>query len=116
MLSNNVLTPGGNMIKYSEIVNNFRNNPRDICTKPMNRRTGKWFYVYVEDGKVFVDSAKTNNPKSTISKPRVLLEKELGDIFELYLKRKKGQSVYAEASEITRNQVYWYGIFNDMEL
>lgn len=104
------------MIKYSDIINSFISNPRDICTKPMNRRKGKWFYVYVEDGRVFADVARTNIPKCSISKPRVLSERELADIYTLYLQRKKGCAVSKEAAGITMNQVYWYGIFSDMGL
>ena len=45
-----------------------------------------------------------------------LSEKEIEDIYELYIKRKQGHSVSVQAAAITMNQVYWYGIFNDMGL
>ena len=104
------------MIKYIDLVNSYKNNPRDVSTKPINNRTGKWFYVYVDDGKVFADVAKEHTPKCSISKPRILFEKEIEDIYELYIKRKQGHSVSVQAAAITMNQVYWYGIFNDMGL
>ena len=39
------------MISYLDLVNSFENNPRDISTKPIINRNGKWFYVYVENKK-----------------------------------------------------------------
>ena len=43
-----------------------------------------------------------------------LLEKEIEDIYELYIRRKQGHAVSKQAADVTRNQVYWYGIFSDM--
>ena len=40
----------------------------------------------------------------------------LEDIYELYIQRKQGIKVSKQAATITKNQVYWYRIFNDMEL
>ena len=78
--------------------------------------TSKWFYVYVENGKIVIDVAREHEPKSTISKPRILFENEIEEIYELYIQRKQGHSVSGQAKSATRNQVYWYGIFSDMRL
>ena len=51
-----------------------------------------------------------------INIPRALFEKELEDIYELYILRKQGHKVSKKAMEVTRNQVYWYGIFNDLNI
>jgi hypothetical protein len=104
------------MISYIDLVNNFINNPRDISTKPVIKRVGKWFYVYVENGKIVVDVARVHEPKCSISKPRILFEKEIEEIYELYIQRKQGHSVSNQAANVTMNQVYWYGIFSDMGL
>ena len=104
------------MIRYIDLVNSYKNNPRDVSTKPLTKKEGKWFYVYVDNGKIYIDVAKEHTPKCSISKPRILFEKEIEEIFELYVKRKQGYSVSAQAAAITMNQVYWYGIFNDMGL
>lgn len=104
------------MISYQDLVNRYINNPRDIQTKPIINRMGKWFYVYVENDKIIVDAAREHDPKCTISKPRVLFEKELDEIYKLYVQRKQGDSVSNKAMSATRNQVYWYGIFSDMGL
>ena len=104
------------MINYLDIIRSYINNPRDVSTKPTTNRTGKWFCVYVENGKIVVDAAKEKTPKCSINVPRVLLEKEMDAIYSLYVQRKQGHSVSKQAAEVTRNQVYWYGIFNDMGL
>ena len=104
------------MISYSELLNQFKNNPRDVITKPTTKKAGLWFYTYVENGKIIVDAAKYHTPKSSISHPRVLSESELEKIYKLYIQRKQGKSVSQQATKTTRNQVYWYGIFNDIGL
>lgn len=104
------------VIKYLDIISYLADNPHDIITNPIANRTGKWFCAYVENGKIVVAAAKKQAPKCSISKPRVLPEKEISEIYELYLKRKQGYSVSAQAAAITMNQVYWYGIFHDMGL
>ena len=104
------------MIRYLDIVSYLAHNPHDIITNPIAKRTGRWFYAYVENGRAVVATARKHTPKCSISKPRVLPEKEISEIYELYLKRKQGYSVSAQAAAITMNQVYWYGIFYDMGL
>ena len=104
------------MVSYLDIVNNLMDNPRDIITKPTTKKSGKWFYAYVENGKVVVDTSKRYAPKCSISKPRTLNEIETEDIYNLYIKRKQGYSVSEQATAITMNQVHWYGIFSDMGL
>ena len=104
------------MIKYHDIINHLADNPHDIATKPITNRSGKWFYAYVESGRVIVADAKEKTPRCSISKPRVLPENEIVEIYDLYLKRKQGHPVSEQAGAVTMNQVYWYGIFNDMGL
>lgn len=103
-------------MNYKELVENFAKNPRDVSTKPITNRPGKWFYVYVKNEKIIVDVARQHEPKCSIRQPRTLSEKEIDDIYELYIKRIQGFAVSKQAASITMNQVYWYGIFNDMEV
>lgn len=111
-----LINKGEFTISYLELVNQFINNPRDIITKPITGKDGKWFYTYVENGKIIVYEAKEHTPKCSIKKPRVLCKNELEDIYELYLQRKQGKSVSKQATNVTMNQVYWYGIFSDIGL
>ena len=48
-----------------------------------------------------IDAAKEHTPICSISKPRKLIEKELEDIYELYLQRKQGIPVSKQAADIT---------------
>lgn len=101
---------------YEDLVRSFENNPRDIITRPTTRREGKWFYVFTENGHVVVTGANEKCPKCSISKPRVLQERECQVMYELYLLRKQGKQVSKEAAQSSMNQVYWYGIFSDLDL
>ena len=102
---------------WKRIIQSFTENPRDIKTNPLTRKTPLWFYAYVENGKLFVDRAKTNTPSSNLSKRRLVAvdEKTCNAMYDIYLRRKRGESVSAEAGATTVNQVYWYGIFADLE-
>ena len=107
---------GSKMVNYDDLVNSLSSNPRDIVTVPMNNRKGKWFYAFAENGTVFVTVSKEHEPKCSIKMPRPLKKEECGELYELYLRRKKGEHISGEATAATRNQVYWYGIFSDMGL
>lgn len=74
------------------------------------------FSENTENGTVFVTVSKEHEPKCSIKMPRPLKKEECGELYELYLRRKKGEHISGEATAATRNQVYWYGIFSDMGL
>lgn len=100
-------------ITWEEMIESYTNNPRDVKTTP-TRGEGIWFYVYVEDDNIYIENAKNHLDSSKI-KTRRKIEKEKIDIMmSLYCRRKKGESVSGEATDITYNQVYWFGIFADM--
>lgn len=100
-------------ITWEEIVLSYSKNPRDVKTVPFNR-AGIWFYVYVENGSIYIENAKNHSDSSSIKIRRKLKKENLDAILSLYYRRKRGESVAQEATEITYNQVYWYGIFADM--
>ena len=102
------------MVNYDNLVNSLSSNPRDIVTVPVNNRKGKWFYAFVKNETIFVTMSKEQQPKCLIKMPRPLKREECGDLYDLYLRRKRGEHVSGEATAATRNQVYWYGIFSDM--
>lgn len=99
---------------YREIVEDFILNPRDVRTNPLTKSEGKWFYVYVDNSRVYVSNAKSHNNSCSIKKPRELYSDEAEAMYELFIRRKNGESVSGEAQSITYNQVYWYGIFNEL--
>ena len=102
--------------KWRETLESYTANPRDVRTQPLTKRTALWFHVYVEDGKLYVDRAKSNEPSSNLSKRRMLASgfEKFEIMLDIYLRRKHGEEVSQEATAITVNQVYWYGILADM--
>lgn len=100
---------------YQRIVEEFLNHPRDIHTVPLHSKSYMWFHVFVKNGNIYVEPAHYNTPKSCV-KRRVLHEEECRKILELYHRRMAGENVYLEAQACTWSQVYWYGIFSEMNL
>ena len=101
---------------YNLLVKSYRENPRDVVTVPTTNRSGKYFHVFVQNGVIYVSSHTDKQPRSVISTPRFLKPDEYEKMYNLYLRRKKGENVSQEATATTVNQVYWYGIFADMGL
>ena len=100
---------------WNEIVLSYASNPRDVKTVPM-KREGIWFYVYAENDNIYVENARNHSNSSKIKVRRKIQKEELEDMISLHNKRRKGVSVSKEAIEITYNQVYWFGILNDMQI
>ena len=98
---------------YSKILKEFRENPRDVHTVPMNKRKPMWFYVFVKDGCVFIEQAHCTSPACKVKK-RKLNENECEEMSRIYHKRQNGECVSKEAQCRTFSQVYWYGIFNEI--
>jgi len=104
------------MTTYNQLLEDFSENPRDICTVPLTNKEPVWFYVFTKNGALFVDKAKFHNNSSSIVKSRELKETECSAMLDIYHRRQKGEAVSRVAAEITRNQVYWYGVFSELGL
>ena len=103
-------------MNYRVLAEYFAHNPHEIPTAPLNRRNPLWFYAYAENGVIYVESAKMHSPSSKISQRRPLNIKEYDTMLDLYHRRKAGEAVSVQAGQMTHNQVYWYGIFKELEL
>jgi len=101
---------------WQKILQSFLAEPRDVHTVPTTTREPIWFNVFVEKGELYVESAHHHTDSSSISKRRRLNEKLCQTMLSLYHRRIKGESVHLEATRLTMNQVYWYGIFNELNL
>ncbi len=99
---------------WNEIKREFAACPRDVRTRPLGNREPVWFFVSCTDNKVMISNGRTHGRKSVIHGARTLKREELEAIFDLYQRRKTGESVSLMAKEITQNQVYWYGIFAEL--
>lgn len=102
--------------RWQRIIQEYTENPRDVRTMPINRRAGKWFYVYVDKNSLYVEKsrAKLDGESCQISQRRFLRPSELEDMWLYYLRRRDGENIFREATQRCRNQVYWYGIFADL--
>lgn len=98
----------------NEILKSFSDNPRDVHTCPMRSSTPKWFFVSTQSGRIVISESKAHMNSSRLKTNRILNSSELSEIFNLYLRRKRGESVSKEATDLTVNQVYWYGIFSEL--
>lgn len=96
--------------KWHIIINDLKNNPRDLHTVPKTNVKPKWFYTYTDGDKIHVTNAKEHTPSSTISTTRKLDFTGFKKIYPIHLRREKGESVSQEATAATVNQVYWYSI------
>ena len=95
------------------MISTYTKAPRDVRTIPL-KGSGIWFYVYAEQDDIYIESAR-NHAVSSVIRNRRRLEKEKVDaMLSLYFRRKNGEAVAQEATATTQNQVYWYGIFDDM--
>ena len=98
----------------NEILKSFTDNPRVVHTSPTRSCTPHWFFVSVSGRNVIISESKANINSSKLKTNRLLNFNELPEIFNLYLRRKQGESVSREATALTVNQVYWYGIFSEL--
>jgi len=103
-------------MSYIMIVESFERNPRDVCTFPLQKREPLWFYVYAESGKLWIDTAKSHNNSSSLNGRRLLKAEEYDKVLDIYHRRCRGEPVSKAATEATRNQVYWYGVFRELHL
>ena len=110
----NVYKQKEQMMVWDKIISEFQKNPHDVRTCP-TRGTGVWFYIWAEGGNLYVSRSKACTPSSKIKGKRWLNPSECDPVLQLYKRRCRGESVSQEATALTRNQVYWYGIFYEMK-
>ena len=106
---------GRKKVTWEEMISAYINNPRDVKTIPL-QGAGIWFYVYVENGDIYVESAKKHSDSSIIRNRRKIEKEKVDAMLSLYYRRKKGEAAAQEAKRTTQNQVYWYGIFADINI
>ena len=101
-------------ISFNELIESFSRYPRDVCSVPLVKRQPVWFYVNVESGKIWINEARAHKNSSRLAARRELKESEYDDLWELFQRRKDGDPVSGPAHEKSRNSIYWFGIFADM--
>lgn len=101
---------------WNTIISSYSQNPRDVITRPLGNRKGRWFYVNVEEGKLYVSVAQEHRFSSNLKMRRTLVAAECQKMFDLYLKRVRGVPVSEEVLKTTKNASYWFGVFSDLKL
>lgn len=101
---------------WKKIGADFSNNPRDVQTQPITNKNPSWFYVHVIGENVYVEAAKNHDNSCSIEIPRKLNPSEFEKMLDIYHRRNAGEKVSREATAVTINQVYWYGIFAEMKM
>lgn len=96
---------------WAGLLEALEENPQDIITVPL-KKEGRWFCAYAENGNLYVESSMIKKPSCVIKTRRKLNKKEFAPMAYIFRRRLSGAKVSKEASQITRNQVYWYGIFS----
>ena len=99
---------------WSKIISSYQSQPRDVRTQPL-QKGGLWFYVWAEGNNLYVKNSMEHQPSCQIQEQRRLNPDECQAMYDLYKRRCHGEKVSQEATRITVNQVYWYGIFYDLE-
>ena len=98
---------------WQMIVDSYTRSPRDVQTVPL-KGNGIWFYAFSQNGEVCVSQARSHFDSSQVQGARRLDKNNCDAVFQLYQRRKAGEPVSQEATALTQNQVYWYGIFHDL--
>lgn len=86
--------------KWQIIINDLKNNPRDLHSVPKTSAKLKWFYAYTDGDKIYVTNAKEHTPSLTISITRKLDFTNFAKIYPIHLRREKGESVSQEAQQL----------------
>ncbi len=95
---------------WNQLLSSLKGTNQEFPTTPKREVTPKWFSASTDGTKIFISKAVNHQPASSLRGVRKLDFKEFEKIFPLYLRREQGDSVSAEASQSTFNQVYWYSL------
>lgn len=101
---------------YQDLVCEYACRPRDVCTVPTTKVEPKWFYVAVEDGALYIEPGRSHSNACHLKRRTRLSESQFETMLDLYHRRQNGEPVSQEAKANTFHQVYWYGIFADVNL
>ncbi|MGL5328383.1 MAG: hypothetical protein ACRDD7_03875 [Peptostreptococcaceae bacterium] len=82
----------------------FPTNPKKVKKEPI------WFLASSDGEKIYIDEARENSPSSRLKSKRILTYKDFEKIYPIHLRREDGESVSKEATEATRNQVYYFSL------
>lgn len=95
---------------WNTIIHRLKGNRIELPTVPKNKRVPVWFSATTNGEKVLINEAVDHKPSSKLSGVRTLTYRNFEKVYPLYLKRENGESVSAEVTAITVNQVYYFSL------
>lgn len=101
-------------LKFNNLIYSFEKIPRDVHTYTLTNRTPLWFYCYVENNTLYVETVKEHEPKSIIKNRLKIEDKQFDAMLKLYKDRLSNKQVSSDALNTTFQSVYWYGIIADV--
>ncbi len=99
---------------WKNIINKLAAGRIELPTTPITKKAPLWFSATTDNEHIFVSSAKDHQPSSKITMERKLTQKNFRKVYPLYLRRINGESVSAEATAATVNQVYYYSLIKHL--
>ena len=96
--------------QWMDLLNEIGNKEIELPTTPLTNSTPKWFKVEKHDEELIINMAINNKPSCKISASRILNKDEFMNVLPYYYRRKYGEKVSQEVTNITFNQVYYYSL------
>jgi len=102
------------MLTWDIMYDSFKKNPRNVQTHPQRNSQPRWFYAYSDGSAICIENSRGKHPSCSISEKRKLEHDKFSAVYDLYLRREKGDSVTKEIGSITRQASYWFGAIHAM--
>lgn len=99
---------------WNLIIEGIGNEVREFNTVPKTKKQPVWFSAVVSGNNIIIDRAQNNEPSSKISTKRRLDFGDFKKVYPLAIRRKLGESVSAEVTAATRNQVYYFALIEHL--
>ncbi|MBN9647595.1 hypothetical protein J0L31_11385 [Terrisporobacter glycolicus] len=99
---------------WNKIIDALSKSEKEFPTIPKTKKEPVWFLANTDGDKIYINEAVENSPSSTLKCKRTLTYEKFKEIYPIYLRREKGEKVSNEATNITRNQVYYYSLIKHL--
>ena len=99
---------------WVKILNDLLKGSKELPTTPKTNKAPVWFLASTDGEKIYINEAVENKPSSNLKSRRVLTYKNFEDIYPIHLRRESGEKVSKEATDATRNQVYYFSLINHL--
>lgn len=101
-------------VVWDRIIEGLSKSEREFPTTPKQNKEPVWFLASTDGEKVYINEAVENKPSSSLKYRRVLTYDNFKDIYPIHIRRENGEKVSKEATDATRNQVYYFSLINHL--